>query len=339
MSDQPLIKTFVPDQPLTKDFLSFEPVAIKISDFIQKSLKTENLGAIAGIFGSFGSGKSSLLHLTAHKLSNCQPIWFRPTFYSTENEVAAAFFESALRQIQVEAKGIGRIKVKARILWHNLNLPGGAKELIKLVLEVGLRLSIFVGGFIALQLLLSGRLANIGSAILALFGSAAIVIEQIQKALDPGLKLDPAKFTRRIKATSASSSIEDYVKEFQWITRLARSHGNPLVIFVDPLDDGLPLQIAMILETLRVFSSGNAPCVFVVTADKALLRTAVHTRFLNQLSSCTTQSSQDNLLKMADSYLDSIIRVSFEMPLPSPELLKEYFHRLTLSSSEDYESA
>jgi hypothetical protein len=291
-----------------------------IADFINQSLesKFQAVGPILGVFGSFGSGKTSLMTMVAQKLTKCQPIWFRPTFYESEPQVAAAFFESALKQIQVEATGLKRIRIKSLIRWHNLALPGGGKDILNQVIKLFMRLLLFVAIPVVIVNLLSvGNLTTVGTTIVSILGSTAIAAEYVQKALEPGLNLDAEKFVKRVKVESITNILEEYVKEFHWVARLARSSGSPLVVIVDAIDDGLPIQAALILETLRLFGTEQVPCAFVVTADREALYTAVQLRFLNQTGNASDTTLKESITKMANSYLERIIRVPFIIPPPS----------------------
>ncbi|MBV7326855.1 KAP family NTPase [Chloroflexi bacterium TSY] len=313
--------TILSDKPVQEDKLAeFNNAVSKVAVFIEDSLTFSGAGPIIGVYGEWGSGKTSFAHLVALKLSSHQPLWFHPTYYNNESEVAAAFFESALQQIQIEATGIKRIKIKTKIRWRNLNLPGGVKNLFSQLLAIIVRLLLFVGGSaLVLSLLSSGNLTGVGAAVGALVGSTAIIIGLIQKALEPGLSLDLDKFVRQIEAKPGTNKLEQYIKEFQWIAGLARSSGTPFLVMVDEIDDGLPFQTALIIEALRLFGTGRIPCVFVVLADKMALETSVQTRFLNQLNVGSNENVQANLVKMAGAYLDKIIRNSVELPPPPPD--------------------
>jgi hypothetical protein len=303
--------------PVEDKFDKFNNAVSIVAGFIQQRLSQISTGSIIGIYGSWGSGKTFFAHKVAHTLSNCQLIWFHPTAYKDEGEVAAAFFESALKQIQVDPTGFKRMKIKAQIQWHNQNLPGGLDDLWKQILMIVLRLTVFIGGpVLILSLLSSGNLSDLGATVGALLGGTAIIVEQIQKALEPGLNFDSSKFVRRIQARTGDNALEQYVKEFQWIAGLAISNHNPLVVMVDQIDDGLPTQTALILESLRLFGTGRVPCAFVIIADKIAVRTAVQIRFLNQVPNDVSETLQASLIQMADDYLDRIIPFSVELPLP-----------------------
>jgi hypothetical protein len=314
----------------------FHKYADEIAQFIKQSFETPGFGPVVGIFGPWGSGKTSLFHLAARQLPNWQDMEFHPTHYDTEGEVAAAFFEAALRHIQVEAKGTERIKVKWQIWRHGLKLKGGFIDLGRQLLNLGLRLIMYVVlPAVIFRIPLPESWEGIGTTIVAALGGALLIQERAKEALKPGLNLNEISFTKRVGEASATSSIDTYVREFKWIANLARSMQNPLIVMVDPIDAGLPFQTTLIIETLRLFGTGRVPCAFVIFSDDIeTLQTVIRVRFLSQQGNTSDEALQEHLLKMADKYFRSVVD-PFELEVPSAEEMDKYWQeRLENSSGE-----
>lgn len=297
-----------------------EAYAVKIAEIIKRSFEEGYVKRIIGIIGPVGIGKTSLFKFAVHHLPKWQEMQFHPTFYENETEIAAAFVRSALNQIQIEASGLSRLRVKVQLWWHNLNLSGGMVDLFKQVYILVLRLIVFVGipivliSFIPIEVLDTVKLE-----IVAALGGSVVFLYLLRQAFKPGLNLDPDRFIRRIQMTATTNSVEDYVNEFRWIANLARSIEKPLVILVDPIDDGLPYQTALLLETLRLFSTIDMPCCFVfISDDLTSLRTVVRARFTSQMDINSDKETLENLKKMADVYLRKNITL-FELA-PAPEI-------------------
>jgi hypothetical protein len=275
-----------------------------------------------------------LVDLAIQKLPRYQELEFRPTSYDNETEVAAALFKACLEQLRVEATGLERLGVKARIWWHNTRLQHGLVNLIGQLLILGARVIILVVlPALASLLLLSGELRTVVASAIALLGGSTIIGERIKKAMEPGLNIDANEFMREIRAGAPTSELETYVQEFKWIATLARSNRNPFVIIVDHIDVRLPFQTALILETLRMFDARDVPCAFVVIAeDIASLRTAVRMRFVNELSGDDTGGLTDGLLRMADTYLDLLL-ARFDLTRPTAAEVKQAFESLSDKTS------
>lgn len=309
--------------------------ASAIAELIALSFDERAKTRVIGIFGPRGVGKTSLVMTAVRELPRHQELVFHPSFYADETAVAAALFKSALVQIKVAATGLERLHIKLRLWWHNIRLRRGAFSLARQLAYLAVRVLILVVlPATASLLLLPEALQTAVASIVVLLGGSALVGERIQKAMDPGLNLDPDDFLRRISTQSDMNALETYVEEFRWIATLARSTKNPLVVIVDPIDVGLPLQTAYILETLRLFDAAKAPCAFVIMADDAsALRAAVRTRFLNQLHRDGVEGLTQDLIVIADSYFDRVL-APFHLSKPTRDELLHYSQSI-LETTDD----
>lgn len=96
----------IPDNPLEKDAdFGFSAYIDTISDLIANGRNKTPL--VIGIYGKWGSGKTTLMRSIAHKLKNtdgydnqpfrrCKPVWFQAWKYKDEDEILAALLEQIL---------------------------------------------------------------------------------------------------------------------------------------------------------------------------------------------------------------------------------------------------
>lgn len=309
--------------------------ASAIAELIKLSFDRRAKTRVIGIFGPWGAGKTSLVRTAVHELPRHQELEFHPSFYEDETAVAVALFRSSLAQIQVAATGLKRLHIKLRLWWHNTRLRRGALSLARQLAYLAARVLILVVlPAAASLLLLPEALQNAVASIVALLGGSALVGERIKRAMEPGLNLNPDDFLKRVSTPSDTNALETYVEEFRWIATLARSTQNPLVVIVDPIDVGLPLQTAYILETLRLFDAAKAPCAFVILADDvSALRSAVRTRFLNQFHRDDVEGLTQDLIVMADGYFGRVL-VPFHLSKPTADQLRQFWQNL-LETSDD----
>lgn len=195
---------------------------------------------------------------------------------------------------------------------------------------LSLRLFVFISILIIVISLLPFEIFDIVEIhVFVLLGGSAVILELLKQAFKPGLNLDPDKFVRRVQIESKTNVVDRYVEEFKRIANLARSNQNPLIVLVDPIGDGLPLQTAMLIETLRLFSTTDMHCCFVIISDDLTsLRTAIRARFINQININSDQETLENLKKMADTYLNNTV-IFYELP-PPPAEMSQYLEGLRL---------
>ncbi len=69
-------------------------------------LDTKYLPVTVGIFGEWGTGKTSLMRLLCKRLESneCKTIWFNPWKYDSKEELWAALIRSILLEIMIEVR-------------------------------------------------------------------------------------------------------------------------------------------------------------------------------------------------------------------------------------------
>lgn len=120
-----------PVERLDEDRFGFQPYIKELDTLIAMA---EPLPITVGIFGSWGSGKSSFLRMWMSLIEDCQPcstIWFNPWKYDKKVEVWAALIQSILGALQERSSSPERI---ARLLRHItwLTLRGGISRGLEL---------------------------------------------------------------------------------------------------------------------------------------------------------------------------------------------------------------
>ena len=90
--------TLLSDNPITTkgdDKFGFSPFVDILTDAI---VDTKSLPFTVGVFGEWGTGKTSFLHLLRHSLEsrNCRAVWFNPWKYDNKEELWASLIRSIL---------------------------------------------------------------------------------------------------------------------------------------------------------------------------------------------------------------------------------------------------
>jgi hypothetical protein len=220
-------------------------IATQPMSFMQDESIISAEGAFTmGIFGSWGSGKTTLMRKMQRQLdarfngSNSKTIWFNPWKYEGKEEIWNALIQTILREIAND-KTITETRRKS-------------------ILEICERLALY-----------AGRIgAKVPVALIEKFTGVSL-------SEDIGLDLkqlfgedvnDPYCFINRFEE-GFGNAVNDYV-----------GPDGKLIVFVDDLDRCLPENALTVLESLKLYLD-RANCVFIIGLDKRVIEQAVKQRY------------------------------------------------------------
>jgi len=238
------------------DFLGVSHLAQAVENIIKRP---DLLPATIGIYGDWGSGKSSLLKIVSNRLSQEEGvvvISLNGWLFEGYDDARAALMETILDAIAanktITAKGRGIAKsLFQRINW--LRLVGkGAKY----------GLGLLVGGAPGLALAAGGDLLELSKK----------VVEEV-KGID---KEGWQSFLNDEPQHVARQSIRKFREDFTCL--LAETNIKTLLITIDDLDRCLPDTIIETLEAIKLFLF-VPKTAFLIGADERLVQYAVRRRF------------------------------------------------------------
>lgn len=284
------------DKPNEEPSLNFDLYAKELGKIAVKAT-TGNEGAFTvGIFGSWGSGKTTLMrcierkfenptenfgveefeaHLHNFDQTNFKTIWFNPWKYDDTHGIRNALIQTILREMAEDSQ---RAIVKEKC--NNLAIRYNASQCI---LQVGEHL---LGAALQSQMYGVNPL-EIFKALRNLGGRAKENQEQNQ-VNDLELDTDPYLFINSFEA-----QFREVVKEYV-------GENGRLVIFIDDLDRCLPENALTVLESLKLYLD-NANCVFFIGLDKRVIEQAVKQRY-------------KDLNVTGKEYIEKMIQLNFFLP-------------------------
>lgn len=267
-----------------QDYLNY----LELAEVVAEIVRTPSMRPVSiGVFGTWGTGKSSLLNLIEVELcrdAKAPPIIIRfdAWLYQGFDDARAALMDVIARTLYEEAK-------------KDAGLLGAAKRLIARVHKLRL-----LGMAVDVAATLHG-LPTFGAA-----GRAVSALEDAfngtpkesdEKSIEAGEK-EAHGLSDPEKEKSPPEEIDAFRQEFrELLTKLNRV----LVVFVDNLDRCLPAQTIHTLEALRLFLFMDHSA-FVVAADEEMVRHSVAAHF-NGTSE-----------KHVTDYLDKLIQVPVRVP-------------------------
>jgi len=266
-------------------------VTYLVSAVTSTILNTNLLPITMGVFGDWGSGKSSILRMAQKELEG-------------HDDVLCLSFNGWLFEGYEDAKAVLLGTILDEI--HDKRTLGPkAKELIAKLLK---RVNLF-----ELIRMASKQATTFAIGDPTLVAAAQIVGSIAEQAVDVIKESDDEKPTEK-------ETIRKNVREFRtdFADLLKETKIKTLVVFIDDLDRCLSDTIIQTLEAVRLFLfvPGTA---FVISADERLVQHAVERRFPDPIG---TKS------EIAQNYLEKLVQVPIRIPPLGPNEVRSYMNLL-----------
>lgn len=293
-------KTYiVNDQPTEEDALDFTPYVETLADIIQ----TGNTPLTIGVFGGWGSGKTSLMKMVRKQLPDeFTVVWFDAWKYDKEETLWRAFLLRILTALKETAASQGQpveaFEKLQSLLYREMELEkvGGVKiDLAKL------------GGVTAkslVQLSLS-------------FIPGIAPLTKLVEGLQSGVAKDVDEAAAAIQRERTKVYIEQiqFLEKFQDTFRgLVKEHVSPnrLVVFVDDLDRCLPEKAIQVLEAIKLFLDVQ-DCVFILGIDQDVISRGIEMKY-KDVRDRQDADGKPHFTIEGIKYLEKIIQLPFQIP-------------------------
>lgn len=252
------------DRESSDDFLNFTELADQIATL---AASTEMLPLSIGVFGTWGTGKSTVLRLVRARMeqTDAPPLFidFDAWLYQGFDDAKAALMEvvaDALLKAAKDDKGlIAKIK--------------GFAARVNYFRAIGMAADFGIGMAFGVP---PGLLTKAGSAISSLMAGGGGGAQA--KDLKDAAKEASEGWSKLIKPEEARTPPKEIAAFRQEFGEILEQIGRPLIVFVDNLDRCLPDVAIGTLEAIRLFLflPGTA---FVVAADEDMIRHSVARHF------------------------------------------------------------
>jgi formylglycine-generating enzyme required for sulfatase activity len=294
-------KTYIlndkPAESLKDDALDFTPYVQALADIIM----TGSTPLTIGVFGTWGSGKTSLMKMVKEQVENAGAVagWFDAWKYDKEETLWRAFLLSVLSAVRKSTKA---------------GQPTEDLDYLETMLYRAIDLE-KAGGVTIDLAKLGGKLAQgavqIGLSFIP--GGAALgkIVEELQKAGTTNLTenaLDAIQRERSKIHIEQVRFLEQFQDKFRTLVQQhVMNNGARLVVFVDDLDRCLPEKAIEVLEAIKLFV--DAPgCVFVLGLDQEVIARGVEIRYHEFF-----KNGAQNPINGA-KYIEKIIQLPFQIP-------------------------
>jgi formylglycine-generating enzyme required for sulfatase activity len=329
---EPLPSTsLLSDRAAERDLLEFKPYTDTLLDIIRDPKTAGPL--VIGLFGSWGSGKTSLMRFVQSELSTpaqdttpkFRAVWFDAWKYEKEDALWRALLMrvvDSLRQRDAAGQDVTAAPLKQDIerLEQRLYRDVEWEEKGKLTIDW----SKFVIGTTkgAIQLAF-GCLPGLNTFTKA--------VEAAQGALGTGQNAGDLieAFRRDVVEHHQAQlrSLEQFQKEFGELvdTHIFQKHQR-LVVFVDDLDRCLPEKAIEVLEAIKLFLDVRG-CIFLLGLDQDVITRGIKVKYRDFALEGGADSEKRIPIDGA-AYLEKIIQLPFRLPKIEPGAMKPFIHGL-----------
>ncbi len=332
MANEMKFSPILDDRPTDKDALDFSPYRDTLVDIIADPNTRTPL--TIGIFGGWGSGKTSLMQMVESRLKEvlaergleARTVWFNAWQYGKEEALWRALLlhvldalrppktEDGERDDEIEALNRTLDDLQAALYRDVEREEAGGIEIdwgqvmkstAKGAIKIGLS---FIPGVNTLTKLVEAAQSGAGQA------AADDIIEAFRRE-KTRIHIEHIRFLEQFRR-----QFETLVKE-QVIDR-----GQKLVIFVDDLDRCLPEKAIDVLEAIKLFLDVPG-CIFVLGLDQDVVARGIKVKY-RDFAIDTGADSEPEIPIDGVAYLQKIIQLPFLLPPIEPEDMEHFVKTL-----------
>jgi KAP family P-loop domain len=341
------------DQRAKVDELGFTPSVEALLEIIRDS-EVADTPLTIGVFGAWGSGKTSLMGMIADHLDQspvCLPIWFDAWRYAQGDALWRALLISVIEEIRARVLGDPerlRTLVTRRAQASGTSIPSDfqaarpalEQRLDDLVASLYHSVEREKVGNIQINWPEATK-ASLRSAIrlgLAGIPVAGLVVNGLDEVVksaqgEAGKGEDVDSLTRAIRRERSkiySEQVRSLEQFYQQLKALLEEWsllaGYRLVIFIDDLDRCLPEQAVGVLEAVKVFLDIQG-CVFILGVDREVIEHGIRVRYTPFAldAAAAARAGGAGIMPIGErDYLEKIIQVPFDIPSLDPVVIEHF---------------
>lgn len=253
------------------DLLGYSVHASLLKEIVSNE---QNLPLTIGLYGDWGSGKSSILKILEEQLKKDDGVvvvYFDGWFFESFDDAKMALIQGIVDALEKEEKFFSKVGDKTTDAWNALKDSFGKLKksinwmrALKITAKTAIPIATasITGGASLVPLLLSAFDANKGKLEDLLTGEHAE--EFLNNVIN--FEKDEAKY----------QAVREFRTDFEDL--IAKSKQGKIVILIDDLDRCLPRHIIENLEAIKLFL--NVPkTAFVIAADQYIVSNAIKSEY------------------------------------------------------------
>jgi hypothetical protein len=299
------------DNETTEDLLGFKVHADLLLDVIRDE---SVLPVTIGVFGDWGSGKSSILKIIYEELKGEDDdtlkdgtlvLYFNGWVFEGYDDAKAALLESIIEQFGKHKQLKNKVKDETIKLLKSVNwMRILGLSFKKVILPTAT--AYFTGGLSLVPFLLQEF-------------SQFNAKELLEKLTGDNVE-DFLKEILKKKEIEETTLVRDFRKDFQ--TMMDKSKIKRLVVMIDDLDRCTPDRIIENLEAVKLFLNVDKTA-FIIGADPRIVRRAIEFRYkTDDIKNSIDPDSRNK--RIVSDYLEKLIQVPYNLPKLSDREVETY---------------
>lgn len=306
------------DNETTQDFLNYEVHANLIKEYVTSP---NLLPLTIGVFGDWGSGKSSIMKILEGKLKDDEKvltIYFNSWLFESYEDAKVSLLENILLELSKNQTLNEKAKKNLLSLMSKVDYMKLAKDGIKKY------------GKNVVDIIATG---GIGTAIEA--GFSMLNTDKIQKLATADVSILD-EYIKNEQGNTAKSTIKTFRNDFEEL--ISDTKFDSVVIFVDDLDRCMPERVIDTLEAIKLFLSVKNTA-FVIGADERIIKHSISMHL--QLHTFNNNSEYlQNTQQIVTDYIEKLIQIPYRIPKLSASEIESYnnlLFGLNLLEKEDFQ--
>ncbi|MDR2407406.1 MAG: KAP family NTPase [Bacteroidales bacterium] len=308
------------DNVTDKDFLGFDIHVALIKAVIQDDTM---LPTTIGVFGDWGSGKSSILEMLRKTMEDEDGVvclYFNGWVFEGYDDAKAALLESIIKNFNENTKIKNKATDSIKKLFKSINWMRTISFSLKNVV-VPVTAGIMTNGL--------SLISQLFSKLQSLVQDPTFLVEKIKT-------YDEESFKKEFLNTDGGNNNFGLVREFrdEFEKMLDESEIKKLVVIIDDLDRCLPDRIIDNLEAIKLFLNVKNTA-FIIGTDPRIVRHAIEYRYKNTEYNANNGSRENRII---DDYLEKLIQIPYNLPKLSDSEVETYLSLLFCENDLENES-
>ena len=290
-------------------------------DLILDVIKDDSILPVSiGIFGDWGSGKSSILQIIYNELKGTGDdlkddtlvIYFNGWTFEGYDDAKAALLESIIQKFEQNKKLSAKIKTETTKLLKSVNwmrvLSLGFKKI-----ALPTAAAYFSGGLSLIPFMTSefGKISG-DDLVKKLQGEdAGKFLEEIMK--------------KKKDDDDDHAAIREFRTDFKKM--LDQSNIKKLVVIIDDLDRCTHERIIENLEAIKLFLNVEKTA-FIIGADPRIVRHAIEHRYSREYLAARNPANDDTNQRIVTDYLEKLIQIPYNLPRLTDHEVETYMSLL-----------